>query len=258
MLTTTQTNFQRYVLHGDRTIVDEIAGGDDAWREARLRIYYDAYRLRLVEVLGGDFETLRAFVGAEDFDALARDYIHAHPSVFRNVRWMGGRLAGFLQDDARYRDRPVLAELAAFEWTLGLAFDAPDAPLLSFDELAGLPAERWAGLRLHLHPSLHTLTLHWNVLAIWNFIAQQQPAPAARREPQPVSVALWRQDYKSHFRSLPEDEAQMLRDARNGATFPEICERLALQQGDDAAMRAAGLLRTWVDQGWLSGYTVSA
>ena len=52
---------------------------------------------------------LKAYIGDEIFDAIARDYIDAHPSVFRNVRWFGGHLADFrkpgveLIDDGRRR-----------------------------------------------------------------------------------------------------------------------------------------------------------
>jgi len=253
----TQSAFQGYVLRGDGDIAGEIAGPDEAFRNTRLGVYYDAYRLRLIEVLGSDFETLKAFAGEAAFDSLARAYIDAHPSEFRNVRWFGGRLASFLREDARYRDRPVLAELADFEWTLGLAFDAPDAPALAFDDLAALPPESWATIAFQAHPSLHSLALRWNIPALWNAIERRETPPEPVSSGESITVAVWRKDYNSHFRSLPDDEARMLRAAMDGASFPEMCERLALEHGEDAAAaRAAELLRGWVDQGWLSGYVL--
>lgn len=254
----TQSEFQRYVLYGESSITGEVAGPDEEFRKTRLGVYYDAYRLRLVEVLGSDFETLKTFAGEETFDAIARAYLDAHPSTFRNVRWFGGLLPSFLRQDARYRGHPVLAELAEFEWTLGLAFDAPDAPALAFDDLAGLPADAWAGIGFRPHPSLHCLELRWNIVAIWNAIGRKETPPEAAESAEPLTVAIWRRDHSSHFRSLPGDEAQMLRAALGGANFPEMCERLALEHGEDAAaVRAAELLRGWVDQGWLSDYTLS-
>jgi hypothetical protein len=253
----TQAQFQRYVLGGDSGIFGGIAGPDDAFRKTRLEVYYNAYRLRLIEVLGSDFEKLKAFAGEDKFDAIARGYIDAHPSAFRNVRWFGGRLPRFLREDPRYRADPVLAELAEFEWTLGLAFDAEDAPALVFDDLAGLPADAWAGIAFHTHPSLHMLELRWNIPAIWNAIERNDAPPRPALAEQPVPVAVWRRDYNSHFRSLPADEAAMLRAAIGGASFPALCERLALEHGEDAAAaRAAELLRSWVDQGWLRGYSL--
>jgi hypothetical protein len=254
----TQREFQRHILCGEGDIAEEISGPDQAFRDTRLGVYYDAYRLRLIEVLGSDFETLRAFAGEEEFDFIARAYIDRHPSEFRNVRWFGGRLADFLREDSRYRARPALAELADFEWALGLAFDAPDAPALAFGDLASLPAEAWSGIVFHAHPSLHSLELSWNIPAIWNAIDRKETPPEPLSTGEPVTVAVWRKDYNSHFRSLPGDEAKMLRAALAGASFPQMCEQLALEHGEDAAAaRAAELLRGWVDQGWLSGHTLS-
>jgi Putative DNA-binding domain len=256
-LQSTQNAFQRYLMEGADAIVAEIAGPDDAFRQARLGIYYDAYRFRLVEVLGSDFEVLKALVGDEVFDSIARAYLDSHPSIYRNVRWFGQKLSDFLGSDVRYRDHPILKELAAFEWLLGCAFDAPDAPVLSFDQLAGLPADQWADIRFRLHPSLQRLAMCWNVIAIWNAIDGKHavPAPALLRDP--VALAIWRHDYKSHFRSLPADEAQVLSAASDGASFPEICEHLSALHGEGAAPRAATLLRGWVDQGWLTSFVVS-
>ncbi len=254
----TQGEFQRYVLHGEGGIAAEIAGPDEEFRKIRLDVYYDAYRLRLVEVLGSDFETLKAFAGEETFDSIARAYLDTHPSTFRNVRWFGAGLPGFLRQDARYREYPVLAELAQFEWTLGLAFDAPDVPVLTFDALTRLPADAWGAIGFSLHPSVHSLELRWNIAAIWNAIDRKQIPPEPVAEDQPVTIAIWRKEFSSHFRSLPGDEAQMLSAARGGANFPQMCEQLALGHGEDAAaVRAAELLRGWVDQGWLSDYTLT-
>ena len=75
-----------------------------------------------------DFEALIAVLGEEEFRSAARAYVEATPSAFRNVRWYGGKLAAFLRQTQPWRDKPWLADLAEFEWTLTLAFDAADAP----------------------------------------------------------------------------------------------------------------------------------
>jgi len=140
-LTGTQARFQAYVLAGDGAIVTDIAGADDAFRRTRLDIYYNAYRLRLAEALATDYEILKAYIGDEVFDAIVGDYIDAHPSVFRNVRWFGGHLADFLRGGPRYAGQPILADLARFEWTLGLAFDAADTAALRCEDVSAVPPE---------------------------------------------------------------------------------------------------------------------
>ena len=71
-LNVSQSRFQAYVLARDGAIVREVAGADDAFRRARLDIYYDAYRLRLAEALATDYEILKAYIGDEIFDGSIR------------------------------------------------------------------------------------------------------------------------------------------------------------------------------------------
>ncbi|MGQ0578428.1 MAG: HvfC/BufC family peptide modification chaperone [Betaproteobacteria bacterium] len=252
-LTGTQARFQAYVLAGDGAIVSEIAGADDIFRRNRLDIYYNAYRLRLAEALATDYEILKTYLGNEVFEAIARDYIDAHPSVFRNLRWFGGHLADFLCDQPRYAGQPILADLARFEWTLGLAFDAADAAALRFEDVASVPPEDWAGLRLTPHPALHVVELRTNAVEVWNELKNADRSIAPESLPGPLRWAIWRKQLSPYFRSLEADEAWALDAVRNQLSFGEICAGLCQWQTEEqAAPRAAALLRGWVDEGWIA------
>ena len=48
-LAATEARFQANVLSGDPAIDAEIGGDSEAFRDTRLGIYRDAYRLRLIE-----------------------------------------------------------------------------------------------------------------------------------------------------------------------------------------------------------------
>jgi hypothetical protein len=252
-LSGTQAGFQAYVLAGDGAIVAEIAGVDDAFRRARLGIYYNAYRLRLAEALATDYEILKTYAGDGIFDAIVRDYIDAHPSVFRNLRWFGGHLADFLRDEPRYAGQPILGDLARFEWTLGLAFDAADAAALRFEDVAAVPPEAWAGLRLTPHPALHVVDLRTNAVAVWSGLKNANHGIAPESLPEPLRWAIWRKQLSPYFRSLDADEAWALDALRNRLSFGEICAGLCQWLPEEqAAPRAAALLRGWVDEGWIA------
>ncbi len=257
-LARTETDFQAYVLGAGDDAVGTISGGDEAFRRQRLDIYRDAYRLRLTEVLASDYPALAAYVGTEGFEALSIDYLAAHPSTFRNVRWFGGAMAGFLRGHAKHGLDPVRAELAQFEWTLGLAFDAPDPPHVAFADVAAVAPEAWPELRLQIHPCLHLLNLRTNAAAVWNAFSAGEAAVAGESLEAPVDWAIWRRDLSPYFRSLEADEAFALRAMREGASFGDICAGLCdWVPEDEAAMRAAQLLRGWVDEGWIAGMDVS-
>jgi hypothetical protein len=255
-----QDRFQRHIVHDDDAVTGDITGPDDAYRQERLLIYYRAYRLRLIAALAVDYPALKAFVGEGEFDALASTYIEARPSMVRNLRWFGDSMSGFLRNDPRFSGEPILAELAEFEWAQGVAFDASDAAQLSFDELASVPAEHWPQLHFVAHPSLQLVASQWNVIAIWHAHRDNEPLPPATRQEQAGTIAVWRKDYKTYFRSLDRDEASLWRTLAGGTAFSEACSRLATKMEMDeagAAQRAAQLLRSWVEEGWIQGFDIA-
>lgn len=251
-LAVTEARFQDNVLTGDPAIDSQIEGDTAEFRNTRLGIYRNAYRLRLIEVLGTDYEVLHAYLGDELFNALAGDYIAAHPSTFRNVRWFGGKLAEFLRSTPRYAEHPELAELAQFEWSLGQAFDSPDEDAVRFEEVAAVPPEAWAELRFQPHPALRLLELRTNAVAIWKAIDNDDSSFEPETFPEPVTWAVWRKQHSPFFRSLEADEAWALKAMISQASFGEICARLcAWVAEEEAAARAAGMLRGWVEAGWI-------
>lgn len=253
-----ESGFQDYVLGTESGFAGEIAGADDAFRRTRLDIYRNAYRLRLLEVLGNDFPVLKSHAGDEWFEAAALRYIEDRPSVFRNVRWFGAGFPGFLHEKAGHAGRPVLAELARFEWMLGLAFDAADQETTGFEEVASVAPEAWPGLRFISHASLQVLELRTNAVAIWKSIAGDEPGKPAEAASERQSWAIWRKDLSPYFRSLAADEAWALCAMREGSSFGEICAGLCdWVAEEEAAPRAAQLLRGWVDDGWIAGLNLS-
>jgi hypothetical protein len=251
-LAATQLLLQAGILAGDCAIEREIQGEDDDFRSVRLGIYHDAYRLRLVEVLGKDYPVLRKYLGDESFDGAALAYLTAHPSTFRNVRWFGRRFAEFLRSTPPHAQRPMLAELAQFEWSLGLAFDAAESEPVRFEEVAAVPAQLWPEMRFLPQAALHVLDLSTNAVAIWKKIAGEDGLEV-QTPTEPVSWALWRKDHTPFFRSLERDEAWALKALLAYESFESICDGLCQWTAEgNAAARAAGVLRNWVDEGWIA------
>ncbi len=253
-----QDQFQQYVLAGDRAqpaiaeLIDQRYGLP---ANERLAIYYDAYRIRLKEALAEAFDRTYGYVGDEMFDDLCSRYIDAHPSHFRNLRWFGDQFAAFTAD--ALAEHPVVAELAAFEWALGLAFDAQDAPALSLADLQRLDASAWEDIGFTLHPSVQLLPLHWNVSAIWLALGREEPPPEAAATEESCHWLVWRKELQPHFRSLDRFEAGALCGLREGRSFAEVCAEaaeLAASGSEDITGRIATWLHTWVSEAVLSAY----
>ena len=248
-----QLRFQDYLLGRSEAIERDIVDSDDARAEHRLGVYYNAYRIRLIDCLAVDYSALAKHLGRDRFEALALAYLDAHPSDHPSVRWVGRQLADFLRDEYAADDAEFLAELAAYEWAQTLVFDAADSGRrVELDELAALPAEAWPGIGFRFKPALRWLDLHWNVPVFETALDQGEAPPAPARAEHPTRWLLWRREFKIRWRSLEVHEAWALEQAAAGADFAAICD--GLLEWIDAAQApliAAGLLKQWVADGLL-------
>ncbi len=242
--------FQARLLDGDAGIYPHLTGGGPF-----LKVFDHAYRARLTEVLGEDFPAVHTLLGDDGFADALGAYIANHPSRARSIRWLGERFAEFLRGTDPWQSRPMIADMAAFEWGLGLAFDAPDADALALDALAGVPPEAWPILSFAFHPALNTFQLTHDVAPFHQAVAAERDPDAA---PAPLEApgtwAAWR-DLDAlivRYRALDADEAAGLEVLLADGDFAQLCEAVAARgEADQAALRAATLLRHWAEAGWI-------
>src|SRR6266851_5575279 len=161
-----------------------VRGCDDSDRKTRIRVYSDAYYLRLRDVLREDFPRVAALLGPERFEDAASGYLEVFPSEQPSVRHLGRSLAEFLR---RREDIPkCLADLAELEWARVEVFDAPDAECATIEELAIIPPDAWPALRFSTIPAIQTLRLQYSAHQLWSH-SQSLEVPAAE-----TSLRIWR------------------------------------------------------------------
>jgi hypothetical protein len=249
-----QRDLQNHLLGEPSAIADAILDAPPLPTAARLEIYHNAYRVRLIEALDDTYPMLHALLGDEVFMALGQEFVAAHPSVHRSIRWYGCELAEFLGRLPPYAEQPILAELAQLEWTLAEVFDSADAAPKPRAAFSAIDGAAWSELRFQFHPSLRRLHLAWNTTAVWQALSRDETPPSPSSAQDPVPWLLWRQNLQNYFRSLAADEAAALESALQGRSFGEICETLAeWLPEDEIPLRAAGLLGTWADSGIIVG-----
>ena len=243
-----QARFQAYLVTGDEAIENDIVGSASARAEHRLAVYYNAYRIRLIDCLALDYPALVKTIGREGFETLALDYLERHPSTHPSVRWFGRHLPDYLRDEYNGEDREFLVEMALYEWAQAMVFDAADSDqTVAPEELAQLPPERWPLLTFEFKPAMRWIDLHWNVPQIEQALENDAVSPARRHSEHARRWLLWRQDLKTHWRSLEVHEAWAIEQAAAGLNFAELCEGL-LEWIDpsQAPLVGAGLLRQWL------------
>lgn len=248
-----QQDFQGYVL-GQRSAADmqkHVAERPGLSIDDRLSIYYNAYRIRLSEALSDAYEKTHIYLGDALFENVCRAYIDAHPSQTRNMRWFGAQFAPFLK--TCLPDYPVVAELAEFEWTLNLAFDAADEPPLSFADLGQISEQQWNTVRFQCVASHHFLHFHWNAVAIWLALNKEESPPEAEREQVAQTWLIWRNQLQPNFRSIAATEYEALSGMQAGQSFSEVCATAAANN-PEAIEQIAGWLQSWIGEAVLAGF----
>ncbi|MGB0749552.1 MAG: putative DNA-binding domain-containing protein [Magnetospiraceae bacterium] len=246
-----QDAFQRRLTAGDNALTALLQNAGPF-----MKVYDHAYGARLKEILAADFPALHTLLGDTAFEDAMTGYLAAHPSRHPSVRWLGRALPAWLSCTPPWNRQGMLADMAAFEWALGLAFDAPDGPVLTLEGLATVAPDHWAALTFTAHPALNTVGLAWDVLPFQKAVAQERDPEAAPEQLEtPSEIAVWRDPHslQVRFRAMAADEAAALAALRAGESFGAICAQLAETGApDQAALRAASLLRSWIESGWLS------
>jgi hypothetical protein len=252
-----QACMQTHVLSGDNTVLQWVRATNIQEASRRLGIYRHAYRARLLETLRDTFGHTLRYLGDDWFDLLAQAYIETTPSRADNLRWYGltwpDWLARELAPGSRFGAHEEVAELAALDWALRRAFDAADAEPMTRADAAGLGPHDWETMRLNLHPSVATLTVAHNTLALWRALDEDAEVPEPVRLGGAEQVLIWRKHAQPHFRSLSAQEAVALALVQAGRTFSQLCAALADSHGEAVAVGLAGrFLRTWIDDALLT------
>lgn len=218
--------------------------------EKRLAIYANAYPARLLEALADNFPMLKVLLGDDQFVDLGRGYLRAHPSQHYSVRWFGASLPDYIGAQRVYQDYPVIAEMAAFEWAMTLAFDAEDVVPMRPCDIETIPAGSWPEMIFKLHPAVQTLALFSNAPAVWQALQKNEPPPEVMMAIQASPWIVWRQDLMVYFRRLAENETPGFEAMSAAQNFSAICHAfVALVGEDEAASHAARVVQQWITDG---------
>jgi len=234
----------------DPELLQHVRGDAALGPRDRIDIYSGMYCARLVEVLTEDFPRVLAHLGRERFHALAHAYLEDRPSTHPSVRHLGATFADFL---ARSRDTempPFVPDLARLERARLDVFDAPDAAIVTLDDLRQIPPQDWGDLRFHLIPALGLLESRWPLHEIW---AAGADSPEREWRPAYVSLRVWRQGFLVYQAAMDETERAALACLQRAMPFGEVCATLEhTVSQEEAAQQAGALVLRWIEDGLLA------
>ncbi len=129
--------------------------------EERLRIYRNSCRSTLVAALRLTYPAVGRLVGRDFFDEAAGRFALAQPPASGDLNVYGEAFAEFLAAFPAAGALPYLTDVARFEWALGRAANADDAPYLDARALEAVDPALLPGLRFIAHPSTQVFLLRY-------------------------------------------------------------------------------------------------
>jgi len=236
----------------------------------RLEIYNRQYWFRVLSAFAEDFPGVRAVLGGQRFDALAKAYLIACPSQSFTLRNLGSRLVAWLEKHPAWAgERQNLAvDMARLEWADIEAFDGLREPSLKSEDLAGVnPAK----LRLKLQPYVSLLALRYPVddlllevrkdsddldVASNTFNERhkrKRVSAVAKLKPSPIFIAVHRLNEDVYFRRVEREEFAILSALHAGKSLNAAVESVLRHSPIAPADRAAHVekwFHTWSALGW--------
>jgi hypothetical protein len=206
----------------------------------RLEIYADMYFMRLVEILEGEYPTVRSVIGADVFDEQCRLFLSDHPSRSHRLTDLSLSFPAWLAErsEGTVRQGAFVADLARVERAMEVVFDGPQAEPVAPDAFAALPPESWGDAKLEVIPAHQQLILGHPVnefiTAVMEGRDEEIPAPAD----EPLHVLVWRQDWRAWRRDQHPAQHAILGTLASGASLGE-------------AVQAAAANLPGVDPAWL-------
>ncbi len=249
-----QSEFQHYLMQSNiQSILPCIAPDTRFSAPNRLKVYHDAYRFRLLEILQLDFPKTHMLLGDEKFETAFFQYLSKHPSQHFSVRYFGQHFTEFLSLTAPFSEQPVLAEMALFEWSIAFTIDAGDALITHKDRLLAISPELWPELHFTLHTSVLSHYFHWDTPQLWQHIENEQPPRSPVKLSEPVRWIFWRKGIRSYFQSCNLAEDKMFIALLNGCDFGEMCESLLdILPEEEIPPIAAQTLFKWINEEMIS------
>jgi len=205
------------------------------------------YFLRLRDALAEDFKTVRAVLGDDGFEKLARAYLAKHPSKHPSLNRLGDAFPRFLAGPVKVKKKALLRDVARVEVTMQEVFDAPRSEPLDTTAFAKIPPEAWEKAKLRLTPALRLLALGHRVNPLITAVRKEEPLPAAPRGK--AWMAVYRKDFAVWRMDLTEPMYAVLSALEKGA---RLSDAIAASGIEDPS-RVFAWFQDWRAEGFFSG-----
>jgi hypothetical protein len=162
-----QQQFIDCLLSSEQEVSEEIFMGNRASLDIRFSVYRNNVIFGLINALEDKFPVCLRLLGTDYFRQLAKEYVIDNlpnsPVVFE----YGESFSKFILSNAVIKHLPYLADVAKLEYSIGEAYHAPNAPIVSLPDFEKIGASRLFDSQVTLHPSVACFHSNYPIVDIW-------------------------------------------------------------------------------------------
>jgi hypothetical protein len=218
--------------------------------ESGLAVYRNNVMSGLIKVVAARFPVVRRLLGEDCFFDKVRRFIAAEPPRSPLLLDYGDGFPQFLRRPGDDACIAYIADIADLEIARGKAYHAADALALPPQAFAAIPAERLAGLRLSLHPSVSLLQSQFPIVSVWH--ANQQAGNVALPLWRPEAALIARPMLEVEIWNLPPGGFAFLTALSRGATLAGAAEAATHAAPDfDLAVNLSVLIEAAIVTGFV-------
>lgn len=156
-------HFSEALLNPELALPDGIIGPDGKPAPKRFNVYRNNVVVSLCEALGKTYPSIKALLGDDYFNALARAFVTENPPQSAVLIWYGAEFADFIAAFPPLEAYPYLSDVARAEWAWLQAYHAADVAPMDPADLSALPPEEVGDARFQRHPAAWVISTAWPV-----------------------------------------------------------------------------------------------
>jgi hypothetical protein len=232
-----QQRFQAAILDPNTRVSDAALGmktRPGAPPQHKLAIHHSHFWTRMTGFVRSGHRHLARYLGVREFGELVKAYIVAHPPGAGSASAVPELLAAFLANEPPWRDSPVLAHLAHYDWHWAIAASGAEEIALEPGQLADLePTEH---VRLNKRAVAAQTWYRFHELDLAR-LPRSTPPDAT-----PTFLLLHKRSPSDRAREIEHGEYLALDLLARGTTIGDLADRLRALGHDAGAALASWAL----------------